>query len=238
MKSIFETYAANGLQAIGTITIASVPAAGDTVTIDGVVYTAGTNFRITGAHNQVDNTSDIARSLVAAINDEPSDRLESVASDTITPTKSVWAVQYDGNKVVVVARVPGTAGNSITLATSAALVFVLSGATLSGGVAGAAIGSVTATTTPSAGALTDRSGSITTGGTRQQVMAANTSRKYLVVANPSDTTMYIKIGANAVSGEGIPIYPGGAYEPGPFIPTGTVDIICATTGKKFTAYEA
>lgn len=238
MSQKFERYMPEGLPASGLITIASIPAAASTVTIDGVVYTAGTNFRVAGARNILETIEDVARSLTAAINDEPEDRIDAVAGDTITPLKSVYAKQY-GNQVLIVSRVPGVAGNSIALATSAALVYVLSGATLSGGTAGGPLGSIVTTTTP--GAYTKRTTTITAGGTSQQLMAANAARKVLFVANPFDVseTIHVEIGGAAVADRCIPILPGGSLTlTGADAPAGAIHVISATTGKYVVAYEA
>lgn len=93
---------------------------------------------------------------------------------------------------------------------------------------------------PSTGTLTDRSGTITTGGTAQQAMAANTSRKYLLIQNISDTNMWINFTTTAVqdSPSILLLANGGslAQEAG-FVSTEAVSIICATTGKKWTAKE-
>ncbi|NDC26013.1 MAG: hypothetical protein EBZ49_18040, partial [Proteobacteria bacterium] len=54
----------------------------------------------------------------------------------------------------------------------------------------------TITTNPNmpSGAVTNRSSTITTGGTSQQVAASNTSRKYFLIQNISDTDMYLGVG--------------------------------------------
>lgn len=84
---------------------------------------------------------------------------------------------------------------------------------------------------------TDRSGSITDGGTAQQLAAANVSRKSLTVQNISDADMWInEIGGTAA------VDTAGSWK----VPAGSVfsvstnraiSIVGATTGKKFTATE-
>lgn len=88
-------------------------------------------------------------------------------------------------------------------------------------------------------AFNDRSGSIDTGGVSQEVAAANTSRRYLVFQNHSDTDMWLGIGAAAVADEPcVKLYAnGGVYEP-LVPPTEAIHVICAGTGKKFTCKEA
>lgn len=93
---------------------------------------------------------------------------------------------------------------------------------------------------PSTGSFTNRSGTIALGGTRQQVMAANSSRKYLFFQNVSDTDMWINFGVNAVADQpSIYIAPGADYVlESSFVSTQAVDVMCATTGKSYTAKEA
>lgn len=86
---------------------------------------------------------------------------------------------------------------------------------------------------------TDRSGTITAGGTAQQVMALNTSRYGFCFMNISDTDMYICFTGTATAGAGSLKIPAGAlYETMPAgVPVGAVSVFCATTGKAFTAWE-
>jgi hypothetical protein len=101
---------------------------------------------------------------------------------------------------------------------------------------------------PTAITMTDRSGAITTGGTSQEVMAANTSRKSLLIVNISDTQLWVNFGTNAVQDSpSIPLEAasstgaadGGSIEfEGSVIPTQAINIIGPTTGKKFVAKEA
>ena len=49
-----------------------------------------------------------------------------------------------------------------------------------------------------------------------EIIAAQSTREYLIIINISDTRVDCKVGANAVAGEGIPIYPnGGSWEMSP-----------------------
>lgn len=91
-----------------------------------------------------------------------------------------------------------------------------------------------------AAAPTDRSGTIAAGGTSQQVAAALSTRKWLVVQNLSAEDLYLNFGTAAVQTQpSIRLAPGGSYENPPhFCPSGTINIIGATTGSVFTAKEA
>jgi hypothetical protein len=88
-------------------------------------------------------------------------------------------------------------------------------------------------------AANDRSGSITAGGTAQTIAAANGSRSFLFVQNISDTTMWLDFGVDAVADEpSIRLVAGASFSAdGRDVPTGAASIICATTGKKFSARE-
>lgn len=91
------------------------------------------------------------------------------------------------------------------------------------------------------GTFTDGSNDITSADTSQQVFAANTSRKYLLVQNVSDTDMWINFGTAAVKDQPSVLLraSGGAFiAEANFVPTGTVNIICGSSGKAFTAKQA
>lgn len=72
--------------------------------------------------------------------------------------------------------------------------------------------------------------------TSGQVLAANLNRKYALLANDSDTTIYLGLGVTAVAGEGIPLNPhGGSYEMSSAIGnlyTGVINAIHSGTGNK------
>lgn len=100
------------------------------------------------------------------------------------------------------------------------------------------------------GALTDRSGTITTGGTRQASTAVlNTNRRYLYLENPTykadGTTLNpverlcFNLTGNATLGAGsICLDIGQSFEyAGVFVPTGAVDVDAATTGHAFMIWE-
>ncbi len=91
---------------------------------------------------------------------------------------------------------------------------------------------------PVTGTLDDASGSITTGGTSQVVVAENFDRSYLLFQNHSDTDMWLNFGAAAVAGQpSIKIPAGVAYTPS-FVDNRSVNVLCATTGKQFTCKQA
>lgn len=83
----------------------------------------------------------------------------------------------------------------------------------------------------------DKSNSITTGGTSQLLAAANTSRIQFDFQNISDTDMWITetLGTAAAATAGCWKVPaGGVWSAST---NRAIYVICATTGKKFTAVE-
>jgi hypothetical protein len=92
----------------------------------------------------------------------------------------------------------------------------------------------------SGGSLTDRSGSITTGGTAQQLAAANSSRSYFILQNISTGDLWFNFGVAAVADQpSFKLAAGQSFAmEGSFISTQLISIIGATTGQKFVAKEA
>lgn len=82
---------------------------------------------------------------------------------------------------------------------------------------------------------TDRSGSVTTGGTAQLIAAVNTSRRGLTFQNTSDTEMRItESGSAATATTGYLVAPGGRVN----ISTNrAISMFCATAGKTYAATE-
>jgi hypothetical protein len=133
---ITSTTSAVDRRASGTITLASQPSAGDTITFNGKVYTFA-SVTVTTSTNLAprvvplgSTTTVTAANLVTALKSQ---------DDTATYSSST-------NVVTIKYATLGTAGNSIALATSNATAITLSGSTLTGGTATNAIVSTTATT--------------------------------------------------------------------------------------------
>jgi hypothetical protein len=108
------------------------------------------------------------------------------------------------------------------------------------------------TTLPNIGAFTDRSGSVTTGGTSQQAAAANGSRKRLIILNPSDPTgqniatiesLFVNFGTAAAlntggAGASLEIPPGASLDlNNGTIVSSAVNVTAATTGHYFIVKE-
>lgn len=89
------------------------------------------------------------------------------------------------------------------------------------------------------GALTDRSGSITLGGTAQQLAAANATRRYFFVHNISTGDLWINFGVTAVADQpSIKLAAGASFVmEGSFVSNESISVVGATTGQKWTAKE-
>lgn len=87
--------------------------------------------------------------------------------------------------------------------------------------------------------ITDRSGTIATGGVAQTLMAANSQRRKFKLQNISGGDLWWSATGTASAGAGsFRLSPGDYYETPPdFCPTTTVTIFGAVTGQAFTARE-
>jgi hypothetical protein len=85
----------------------------------------------------------------------------------------------------------------------------------------------------------DRSGTITAGGTAQEIAPANPMRRGFLIQNISDTDMWFNVGTVAVANQpSVRIIAGALYEaPTAATPKGALSVIGATTAKAFTAKE-
>lgn len=92
---------------------------------------------------------------------------------------------------------------------------------------------------PIAATYTDRSGTITTGGTAQQLAASNAARRGFWIQNNSSGDLWINTLATAVQLQpSLKIVSGALYEvPYGGCPTGAISIIGATTAQAFSAVE-
>lgn len=102
-------------------------------------------------------------------------------------------------------------------------------------------GTTTVVTQPTTGALTDRSGTITTGGTAQNAAAANASRRYLLVRNPLSAAqpLYFNLtGMATADSPSMRLDPGDTFVmEGLFVASNAVSVLGATTGNKFTVWD-
>jgi len=83
---------------------------------------------------------------------------------------------------------------------------------------------------------TDASSTITTGGTAQTILVANSARTGISFQNISDTDMYLNTTGTATAGAGsYLIKAGGAYVTDYGAKDSqAISLLCATTGKAFT----
>ena len=114
--------------------------------------------------------------------------------------------------------------------------------TAPGSVTGAVTVNGTVTLQPQGAVFTNRSGAIGTGGTSQQLAAANGARKRIIVQNPSTEieSLFIRFGAAAGVNDGVAfeILPGGAFDSGAApVSTEQIQVVATTAGHKFIAQE-
>ncbi|HEY6019841.1 MAG TPA: DUF1859 domain-containing protein [Candidatus Paceibacterota bacterium] len=84
----------------------------------------------------------------------------------------------------------------------------------------------------------DRSGTIALGGTRQQLLAANASRKRWLVSNPSTATEILQISYVTNVAGLIDLQPGATWsETDASVSGDEIWVVAATLGHAFTAYE-
>lgn len=126
MRPILETYCGDGLQASAVHTILKLPTT-STITIDGIVYTFGTNVLYNGTRIE-----DAVLSLCYAINGDPG--TYGTRHLFTLPSGSIFAIAY-GNKFRTIAKVPGTAGNSLAVTESSSGAIIAVTTPLSGGTA-------------------------------------------------------------------------------------------------------
>lgn len=103
-------------------------------------------------------------------------------------------------------------------------------------------GGATAVTT------TDKSGTITLGGTAQAGIALNASRKSWCIQNPDTATtqgigtaevLWVRVGGTAAANVGTELTPGNQACSAPgLIDTAAISVFAATTGHKFNGFEA
>lgn len=87
--------------------------------------------------------------------------------------------------------------------------------------------------------MIDQSGTITTGGTSQELAPARTRRRYFLFENISAEDMWLDFGTAAVADEpSIKVPTGGSFvmESG-LVSSKAINVIAATTGSKFVAKE-
>lgn len=88
------------------------------------------------------------------------------------------------------------------------------------------------------GDTTDRSGTIATGGTAQNAMAANTSRKGFILFNNSVGSLWVNFTGTATAGGGsVEVKASGYWSIDSLCPRGAMSIIGATTGQAYTLWE-
>ena len=91
--------------------------------------------------------------------------------------------------------------------------------------------------TKSVATPTSKSGTITTGGTAQQLMTANANRQGIEFFNNSVGSIWLNVVGTATAGGGsVEVRSGGYWSPS-IVPVTAISIIGATTGQAFTCWE-
>lgn len=69
-------------------------------------------------------------------------------------------------------------------------------------------------------------------------IAANVTRRGLIIGNPSDTVMTFRVGGTASATAGVPVPAGESVAlVGEHVPSGSVSVFCAGTSKAYCIYE-
>ncbi len=118
-----DTIVSPGVAAFGTITLATV-LAGDTVTINGLVYTAVAGVKADNTEFSIDGTDTV----------DAADLADSITNDTRVGTLDDVTATSAVAVVTATQTVAGTPGNATTLVSSNGARLAVSGATFTGGV--------------------------------------------------------------------------------------------------------
>ena len=111
------------VSATGTVTCASTAAA-DTVTINGLVYTAVSGTKANNTEFDIDGSDTV----------DAADLVDSITNDTRQGTLADISATNSAGVVTFTSTAIGTAGNAVTLVSSNGTRLAVSGATLSGGL--------------------------------------------------------------------------------------------------------
>jgi len=124
--------------ASGTITVANAPNPGDTVTVNGWVYTAVASGALTNSQFNIGGSNTITATNLAAVITQHQGITEATSSGAVVTVKTALTSAFTQSLA------PAAIANSVGLATSNSGAFTLSGSTLSGGVDGGYIVNFTA----------------------------------------------------------------------------------------------
>lgn len=188
MNPNLDYYRPWGVQAVADVVVNGVPSAGATVTVAGDAFTFGTDF-------QGDNPIQIAIGLAAAIN--ASRGTYGARHNQSTLLRSYAAVYY-GTRIELLATAPGVAGNALTLATSDATNFTVSGATFGGGAVGTAVLAYSGLPPIAACVKLDRVPiALQLAGPDERLVAAYVKARYVHLANEqgNNEVLYGSVGA-------------------------------------------
>lgn len=148
-----HVFTPTGTAASGNVTVPSAPADGDTAVIGGVTFTFKTS--LTPTAGQVLIAGNPAANLYAAATGGDGAGTTYAAGTTPAPSTVYLTPPTAAGLIAVNYKTTGTGGNAFTLAKTGAVITV-SGATLSGGVAGETYVFKLQSATSSGGSYTDR----------------------------------------------------------------------------------
>lgn len=229
-----QFYGGSGAPASGTLTLTGNAVAGETVTVGTQVYTWVAALTASNTFGEVVVGASAAASidnLIAAINAATGGGT-TYGSDT-TINQDVTASDGAGTSMNVSAKLSGTAGNSI-VTTETMTNASWGGATLSGGSAGTASG--TLTLTGNAGAAE----TVTIGAVVYTFVATLTGAAYevLIGATASDSLDNLIAAINAATGAGTVYGTGTVYHPQVRAAAGpgdTMDVVSRAGGSAYNS---
>ncbi|MEP7285398.1 MAG: hypothetical protein ABI947_06490 [Chloroflexota bacterium] len=189
-----QVYTPAGTQASGSITLASNPADGDTLTVNGTLYTFKNTISATG-HIKIGATAAITASNLfqAMIGSVTGAGSAYFAGTTRIPSAAITvAAPNASNVIALTAVIFGTAGNAYTLAKTGSAV-TLSGATFASGTNGDTYTITLASATTSGGSYTVHATFAANGtgyvGERQEIAPGTLINRWLkVIASSSGST--------------------------------------------------
>jgi len=235
-----KNYYSMGAPYVKSIDFSTVTSFTGNVVVGSSTYVFDTDFGWTPRSPIVKiSAGDVANSFADCVNGFYGDTTPSV-----TQNPSAYARCF-GTKVYLIGRLPNDNFTLTSTMTGETIATVSNGSaitiTTTGGLTDTQLraSAVPVSTTEIVGSTwTSASGTITTGGAAQVLVAASATRKGFIFQNTSDTDMWIGLGVAAVASQ--PCLKILADEKiafsGPDAPVTAINLYGATTGKTFTCY--
>lgn len=224
----------------GTVTLEGANAPGGVTT--STVWTEKT-CRVPGTSRSTSNFTLNASDLLCNVSGYTNARIRATAAmtGTVTIGAAGESVNLHAFDLINPVKIVDGSGTSSTLTIKAASTAPLATDTAAVVAISPNSANITVTPSPLVVSTTDRSGTITLGGTAQNAMAANASRKGWCVQNPPTATEVLTVRANgtASAATGVILTAGSqaCNSPG-IIDQTAISVFAATTTHVFTAWEA